>query len=174
MAQAATRGCAGLGKARPVPVAPLRVGMERRCCHPRNPLSTRSSGGAGDTTAVPCEALVLQRARPLFLPDLAMSLGRFAECSREGAIPRERHRRSWRNFGFAGRGCRPPAETEDVGLAGPLFRADKTSRRWQVRGTGRKRRWRFTSCSFCPRPEAIGHLMLKSGVIFAKSCENHP
>jgi hypothetical protein len=87
MAQAATRGCAGFGKARPVPLAPLRVGMEWRCCHPRNPRSDRSVGGAGGTTAVPCEALVLQRAHPLFFPGLAMSLGRIAKRGQESATP---------------------------------------------------------------------------------------
>jgi hypothetical protein len=126
MAQAATRGSAGLGKARPVPVAPLRVGMEWRCCHPRNPRSTRISGGAGGTTAVPYEAQLPRRAHPLIVPDLAMLLGRFAKRCQESAIPQRRRRRSRRNFGFAGRGCRSPDETEDVGLAGPRFRADKT------------------------------------------------
>lgn len=75
MVQAAAGGCSGLGKARPVPVATLRVCVERRCCHRRNLRSARSSGGVRGTTFVPCEAVVPRPANTHFFPDFAMSLG---------------------------------------------------------------------------------------------------
>lgn len=102
MVQSATRSCDCLGRNRVAPVAPLRVDMEQRCCHPRNRRSTRSFGGAGGTTSVPVEGEVPRRAHPLFLPGLAMSLGRIAKLDRRSTGRSWQHRCSKPISGLAG------------------------------------------------------------------------